>query len=240
MYFHLVWDSESNDKNVILKTRLPTPLYNAGNYEMAIIEASISNKFNNVPENRSIRFIKDNEGLDSSQELTEQNYTDAASIVSVLKSLIKKSNFDKSVTLLKAGETIQWTLHPGVEIVMSQELKSILGLNNYVKMKAGQTEKKFKGLCDLQRNFHRIFLTSNDIIPSTYIQDTMLKIMSSFPVNYDVTNSTAFYYAPIYFKLNLNHLETVQILMLNEQMRQMTSSEGCAYCLVHIRPCGSS
>ncbi len=237
MYFHLTWDpADGFDDNVILKTKLPTPLYDASHYEMGIMEVSISNQFSNVPTNGTMRFIYEDELIDIEEQLPVQNYKDAGDINATLKSLIKKNKFDKLISLTKSGETITWSIQPGVEVFISNDLKSLLGLTHYEKIKTGRVEKKFQGLCDLQRNFRRIFLQSNDIIPLAHIHDTTLKVMTSFPVNYESQMTTAYFNTPVYFKLNTNQLETVQIIMLNEQIKQMRSSKGSAYCLVHIRP----
>ncbi len=246
MYCHLTWDSLRDGQEIVLTTKLPTPLQNANDYEIALLEVSMRNKFSNVPKENFLRFIHSEAGEVADELLEQQQYEDADSLGKALKLMIKNNKLDKLISLTRTGETLQWTLQPGMEIVMSPDMKALFGLSQYTRIRATATatrEQKFHGVCNPYRDFRRIYLMSDIILPQGYIQGTLLPILGSFPIA--ATNgggndiATAHFSAPPYYIINTaGQLETIRVMMMDEQLQKLKSilpEPGSAYCLAHIR-----
>ncbi len=235
MYFHLYWN-HNDSKNVVLGTKLPTPLQNATNYEIAVLETSISTAFNNMPSNKFIRFVT-NDGTDVREELPGLRYEDANEINTDIKNLIKKHKLEKMISISKSGPQTTWTLQPGMQITMTDDLKNALGLQNTL-LKSFKQARKFYGICDPHDNFRRIFLKTDIITPSDHINNTQLPILASIPINFETDMCTERFGSPVYSKINNNRLENIQVMLIDEKGRQLTSASGSAYCLMHMRSTG--
>ncbi len=243
MYCHLTWDSLRDGKEIVLKTKLPAPIQNANDYEIGLLEVSMRNSFSNVPQDNTLRFIHSEAGEVMDELPEQQQYGDAESLGKNIKNLIKTHKFDKLIGLTRAGETLQWALQPGVEIIMSPSMKALFGLSQYTRIRAAASgrEQKFQGLCNPYRDFRRVYLMSDIVQPNGFIHGTLLPIVGSFALDSGAGGDviTAHLGNPVYHMINTaSQLETIQVMMADEQLRKMTSSlpePGSAYCLAHIR-----
>lgn len=233
MLIHLHWTPDDSDQ-IIAKTRLPTPLHDADLYEIGVLEASVGTEFHNVPHERKIQFA--NPELLVTQTLPRKHFENLTEFHKSLRDMIKNATFENLIKIEKVGERTRWTLQPNVEIKPQPELKAMLGLSHVSEIKASDTPAQFFGVCDIYRNYRRIFLKSDFIIPTDLIHNTVLPILSSFPVDHTVDTCSVRFNSPIYHKINCKRLEEVTVSMINEVGREMMSSSGSAYCLIHIRP----
>lgn len=235
MLFYLRWTPDDSER-IITKTWLPTPIFHADQYEIAVLEAAVTTEFHNVPHQRKIEFVS--EYLRTTQEIPKKHYENIGEFHKGLRDTIKKAQFDTQVKVEKVGELTRWTVQPGISLKLQPELKAMLGLAHVAKLtsKNANRAQTFSGPCDIYKNYRRIFLKSDIIIPTSYVNNTVLPLLTSFPVNHAVETSTATINSPIYHKINCKRLEEVAVAMLDEQGRQITSSAGSAYILLHVRP----
>ncbi len=232
MFCHLTWDPTQSNK-ILLQTQLPTPITNANDYEIAVLEVSLTTNFNNSPHQRWIK-VSDSE---STAEITLplRSYEDISDLHDAIRSKIKSAGFDPDIKVEKSQDYSKWTLNSDISVEFSKELGAMLGFSGSLK---SESEKViFRGKPDLYRNFRRVFIQCNITSPSHCIRGSNKAIISSFPIDTTVEMCTEKTNPPNYYRINVNRIEMLELSLLDELAREMTSNEGTAYCLVHIRHC---
>jgi hypothetical protein len=154
-----------------------------------------------------------------------------------LRTLVKTVNFSNYVKI----ETVEnvktrWTIHPNNEVRFLPEIKDMLGLHRKVLRNSSNIPQVEYVRPDLMRNFRRIFLESNIVYPETYFRDGKRSMLASFAVESDSKISAYTWPSPIYYQLNANVIEKLEIKFTDEFGRQLMMLDGHAWVLAHIRP----
>ncbi len=121
-------------------------------------------------------------------------------------------------------------------MLFSTELRDMLGLRGHLANTSEEESKSYFSKPDLFLNYRCVYLHCDFISPNTCVQNTVHPIIASCVINYENDDTTTVTFnAPVYMDINVHRLESLNMMIMDEQLRVLMSDEGAAHCKLHIR-----
>lgn len=233
MYFHASWQAEGESQEVTPSLTLQTPLQlSDGNYEIALLEASFTPTFINVPPASKIEFFTENKRqvyeFPSSAPIST-----TAQLTMTIRDIIEKADLKDKVKIVKSAnkDKIKWTIPKDVTLDMNPELREFLGLGNVVL----NDIKSYESIPQLFPFLKRIFFQTEFISPSHYCKNKRMPILNSMLLTPEKDICNEVFVKPIFHRLNVTWLEKLRVKLTDENGKVLKMSDGQVFLLLTIK-----
>ena len=230
--------------NGVLENVFPLPLFFEGNWEVALIELSVSKDFDNVSSGSDFLMIMYDDEMLARAVVPAGMYTRFSDYTKHLQSKFGE-DIKKVVKLKTEGNSATFKfLSDRVTLKFSE------GAADHLQLTDGETrsegikperleEDEYEDIqvtFDPWVNMRRIFLTTPYISPH-FFNGSAKPVLASCMLNEQDLTSKLVYanFAPTYFPLLVNILEKFDIQLMDEKGRILDGDHQHMYALVHIR-----
>lgn len=244
-FVHLHKVGESN----VLVNKFPYPITLEGNWEIGLLELSMSQNFSNVPdEEESLTIVRDGATVTNIM-IPGGRYEKLNTYMESIRKGIAKKAKDLVKMKVDGGQCTFTFLKDGVELFFSERAGEHLSLTDdevrdglsvdYDETPEDDDDNTVEVFFDPWANMRRLFVSTRYISKQLFQNSTNSLLGSCLTLNGYANNADAKIAlqnnSPIYFRAEVNVLEEFSVQLLDEKGRHLPPLPDHAYALIHIK-----